>query len=113
MNEQVTMVPNPATPNACVQFDPDVCIGCNICVENCRMDVLMPNPVKKQPPIVLYPDECWFCGCCVEDCPSEGAIRMVHPLNQGISVNWLRKETGHRFNLGLYQQLPGDDTDCD
>lgn len=108
MVPNVYMVPNPAPPNACVQFDPDICNGCNNCVENCRTDVLMPNPEKKQPPIVLYPDECWYCGCCVEDCPREGAIHMVHPLNQSISVNWVRKKTGRRFNLGLNQHLTMD-----
>jgi len=44
MNEKVYMVPNPTTPNEAIQFDEEICNGCNFCVDNCRTDVLMPNP---------------------------------------------------------------------
>ena len=101
MKEKVYMVPNPTTPNEAIQFDEDICNGCNFCVDICRTDVLMPNPEKSKPPILLYPDECWYCGCCVEDCPRPGAIKMVHALNQSIVVNWKRKETGKLYRLGM------------
>jgi NADH-quinone oxidoreductase subunit F len=52
-----------------------------------------------EPPLLLYPDECWFCGTCVEECPADGAIRMVHPMNQ--IVGWKRKETGELFRAGM------------
>jgi len=93
MSNKVYMVPNPPTPNKAVEFDPEICNGCNLCVDICRSDVMMPNPEKKKPPIVLYPDECWFCGCCVEECNHPGAIKMLHPLNQSIVVSWKRKDT--------------------
>jgi len=105
MNETY-MVPSPPTPNRAVAFDADVCIGCNRCVEICRSDVLMPNPEKAKPPIVLYPDECWYCGTCVLECPCPGAITMLHPLNQSISVIWKRKATGERFRLGMRNPPP-------
>ena len=40
MNEKVYMTPNPPTPNRALAFDPEVCNGCNRCVEACRSDVL-------------------------------------------------------------------------
>ena len=93
------MIPNPATPGSAVVIDPEICKGCNICVEVCRSHVFLPNRDKGKPPVVLYPDECWFCGCCVEHCSLEGALRMEHPLNQ--RVGWKRKETGEYFRIGM------------
>jgi len=81
------MVPNPPTPNKVLAFDKDICIGCNRCVE--------------KEPIVMYPEECWFCGGCVEECPAPGAITLVHPTQQRISVNWKRRDTGELFRLGM------------
>ena len=101
MNRKTYMVPNPLTPNRAIDFDAEICTGCNQCVEICRSDVLMPNPESKRPPIVLYPDECWYCGTCVLECNRPGAIIMLHPLHQSISVLWKRKATGENFRLGM------------
>ena len=47
-----------------VDFNPDICDGCNRCVEVCQVDILIPNPEKRKPPIVAFPGECWLlCGC--------------------------------------------------
>ena len=104
MDNKAYMVPNPMTPCRAVIIDPKLCIGCNQCVEVCRTDVLVPNPEKGKPPILLYPDECWFGGCCVEPCPVQGAIKMVHPLNQ--RIGWKRKETGEYFRIGMKNPPP-------
>jgi len=106
MSEKVFMVPNPPTPNKAVEFETTICQGCNLCVEVCPDDVMMPNPEKKKPPIVLYPEECWYCGVCVEGCPKPGAIRMLHPTSQRISVNWKRKDTDELFHLGMKNPPP-------
>jgi NAD-dependent dihydropyrimidine dehydrogenase PreA subunit len=106
MSEKVYMTPNPPTPNRALEFNHDFCNGCNRCVEACRNDVMMPNPQKKRPPLVLYPDECWFCGCCVEECPRTGAITLFHPMGQGISISWKRKETGEVFRLEMKNPPP-------
>jgi NAD-dependent dihydropyrimidine dehydrogenase PreA subunit len=95
------MLPNPPTPNRAVDFDPEICVGCNACAGICRSDVLMPNPEKGKPPIVLYPDECWYCGTCVLECKRPGAIKLVHPMNQAVSVVWKRKSTGKSYRLGM------------
>ncbi len=89
--------PNPPTPGRPVLFSPELCNGCNTCVEVCQMDVLIPNPQSGTPPIILFPDECWYCGSCVEHCPSRGAIRLNHPLMQ--RVRWKRKATGEHFRV--------------
>jgi NAD-dependent dihydropyrimidine dehydrogenase PreA subunit len=106
MSDKVYMIPNPPTPNRAVAYDPEICNGCNSCVDVCPTDVLMPNPEPEQPPIVLYPEECWYCGGCVEECPTPGAIVMLHPTSQRISVNWKRKATGELFRLGMKNPPP-------
>jgi NAD-dependent dihydropyrimidine dehydrogenase PreA subunit len=104
MDNKAYMVPNPATPCLPVRIDKELCIGCNICTDQCRVDVMVRNPEKGGPPIVLYPDECWFCGTCVEDCPVPGAIRLEHPLT--MRVGWKRKETGELFRMGMKDPPP-------
>lgn len=95
--EKIYASPNIVTPNRPVIFNPDVCTGCNKCVEVCQMDVFIPNPENGKPPIVLYPDECWYAGCCVAECPEPGAIKLNHPLQQ--RVRWKRKATGEYFRV--------------
>ena len=70
-------------------FDPEICNGCNLCIEVCQVDVLSPNPEKGKPPVVLYPGECWYCGCCVDVCPRSGAIELRVPLAN--RVHWKPK----------------------
>jgi len=106
MTEKVFMVPNPPTPNRAVAFDPGICQGCNCCVDVCPTDVLMPNPEPGDPPVVLYPEECWYCGGCVEECPCHGAITLMHPTSQRISINWKRKDTGELFRIGMKTPPP-------
>lgn len=106
IKDKVYMLPNQPTPNRAITFDPEICIGCNACVNICRCDVLMPNPEKKKPPIILYPDECYYCGCCVTECQYPGAITMNWPSQQRISVNWKRKDTGEFFRLGMKNPPP-------
>lgn len=95
--EAVYAIPNVPTPNRPVIFNPEVCNGCNICVEMCQMDVLIPNPEEGKPPIILYPDECWYEGDCVCDCPRPGAIKLNHPLR--MRVRWKRKDTGEHLRV--------------
>ncbi|MCP4725028.1 MAG: 4Fe-4S dicluster domain-containing protein [bacterium] len=80
-----------------LKFDPEICNGCNLCIEICQVDIMLPNPVKKKPPIVAFPGECWYCGSCVSVCPKPGAIELRSTLIN--SVHWKRKETGEDFYL--------------
>ncbi len=72
-------------------IDPELCTGCNLCLEVCQVDLMLPNPEKGGPPILRYPEECWYEGSCVDACPVPGAIRLVHPPAN--RVNWKPKES--------------------
>jgi ferredoxin len=87
--KKLNALPNLVTPNRQAVFNPDICIGCNRCVEVCQVDVYIPNPVKGDPPIILHPDEC------------PGAINFNWPLQQRGS--WKDKVTGkvHRDNVAF------------
>ncbi len=89
--EKVFAIPNVPTPNMPAIIDPDVCIGCNKCVEICPIDVYIPNPKKGDPPIILHAEECWYCGSCANDCPT-GALKFNWPLP--LKPRWRNKETG-------------------
>ena len=111
MNEEIVPMTYPAytvytypsvsTCGQSVVIDPDVCNGCNRCVEVCQMDCFAPNQEKGKPPYLLYPDECWRCGVCVAECPlaDKGAIRYQWPL--AYRFRWKRKDTGEHFRLGM------------
>ncbi len=92
--EKIYILPNVSTPNRPVIRNPEICNGCNTCVEVCQVDVYVPNPKKGKPPITLHPDECWYCGCCVNECPrlEKGAIEFNWPLQQ--KGYFKRKDTG-------------------
>jgi len=94
---KVFILPNVTTPNRPVIRNPEICNGCNTCVDVCQIDVYLPNPEKGKPPITLHPDECWYCGCCVNECPrlSMGAIKFNWPLQQ--RGFFKRKDTGEIF----------------
>lgn len=82
-----------------ILFNPDLCTGCNRCVEICQVDLFIPNPESGKSPIVLYPDECWYCGCCVMECPKEGAIKL-NPLLMN-NVYWKRKSSGKKDDINF------------
>ncbi len=90
------MTPEPATSPP-LTFDSDICIGCNICVDVCQVDIMLPNPEVGEPPILVYPSECWYDGSCVSACPEPGAITLNSMA--GRSVCFRRKETGEEFHV--------------
>lgn len=104
VENEAYLVANQPAPGQAIYIDPELCIGCNQCIEYCRSDVMVPHPEEGRPPIVLYPDECWFGGTCMEPCPVPGAIEMEHPLNQRVA--WKRKETGEYFRIGMKNPPP-------
>ena len=95
--EKVYALPNVITPSSPVIFNPEICKGCNTCVEVCQIDVFIPNSEKGKPPIILHPDECWYDGCCVDMCPNPGAIKINWPLLQ--RAFYKHKATGEVFRV--------------
>ncbi len=47
MNNTAYMVPNPATPCQPIRIDPELCIGCYRCADQCRVDVMIRNSAKE------------------------------------------------------------------
>jgi NAD-dependent dihydropyrimidine dehydrogenase PreA subunit len=90
--KEIFALPNIVGPANPVIFNPDICNGCNTCVEVCQIDVFIPNPEEGKPPVILHPDECWYGGCCVNECPRPGAIRFNWPVQQ--RAYWKDKATG-------------------
>ena len=48
--KKIYALPNIVTPNQPVIFNPEVCNGCNHCLEVCQVDVYIPNWDKGKPP---------------------------------------------------------------
>ena len=92
--------------NEPIEFDENVCIGCNKCIEACMNDVFLPHPEKGKPPAVMHPDECWYCGCCVMECPllDKEAIKVKWPIKT--QLRWKRKETGEHCRVGMADPPP-------
>ena len=95
--QKVFALPNVVTLSKPVIFNPEVCNGCNRCVEVCPIDVYIPNYEKGKSPLILHADECWYCGTCVNECPLPGAVKFNFPLQQ--RGFWKRKATGKLFRV--------------
>ena len=75
------------------------CIGCGLCVKNCRFNAL--KMVGKKPK--LNPFLCEGCGACEIICP-QGAIKLKPVKNGEIRV----KQTKYGFHLISGQLFPGE-----
>ncbi len=98
-------MPSFSGPCRVLKFDADKCVGCNLCVDACTLDVMIPNPEPGLEPIVVFAEECWFCGGCVQECP-HGAITLIFPAKQRISTIFKRKDTGEEFRIGQKKPMP-------
>lgn len=78
MQAQRSGVPMLAASGYMAAVDPDLCLGCETCVEYCQFDALrMPEFV-----VTVNPDNCMGCGVCVEKCPN-GALSLQRAAHKG------------------------------
>lgn len=68
------------------RIDQKLCNGCEICLNNCTMDVIRMDD-KSQKAIIKYPEECICCAYCELDCP-EGAIYVSPERSSPVLVAW-------------------------
>jgi NAD-dependent dihydropyrimidine dehydrogenase PreA subunit len=93
-SSQAFAIPEPISSEP-LTFDREICIGCNLCVDICQVDIMLPNPEVGEPPIVVYPGECWYDGSCVSACPEPGAITLNSMAAK--RVHFRRKASGADF----------------
>ncbi len=66
-------VPVPEGFRGKLQYDPEKCIGCQLCVRVCPTQTIKFLPEEKK--IAFWVGRCVFCSQCVEVCPT-GALQM-------------------------------------
>ncbi|MFC2014875.1 FAD-dependent oxidoreductase [Chloroflexota bacterium] len=73
MNNEAFLVPNPVTPCQSIRIDPELCISCYRCADQCRTDVLIRNSPKEG-----------GIARCEESCPAGENIRWTtYYINKG------------------------------
>lgn len=68
------------------RIDQELCNGCEICVNNCTMDVIRMDEKSKKA-VIKYPEDCICCAYCELDCP-EGAIYVSPERFSPVLVAW-------------------------
>lgn len=56
--------------------DVNKCIGCQMCIDICPMDVFRYNSELKKS-VIAYPDNCQSCAQCFYNCPT-GSLKMAN-----------------------------------
>ena len=68
------------------RIDQELCNGCEICVNNCTMDVIRMDEKGKKA-VIKYPEDCICCAYCELDCPKE-AIYVAPERSSPVLVAW-------------------------
>ena len=68
------------------RIDQELCNGCEICVNNCTMDVIRMDETSKKA-IIKYPEDCICCAFCELDCPKK-AIHVSPERSSSVLVAW-------------------------
>jgi len=86
--------------------DPEICIGCETCVERCQMEALSMEDER----VVLNADRCIGCGLCVSTCPS-GALTLIRkPIDRQPEVP-KNQMAAHAMRAKLRASAKADLTD--
>ena len=79
--------------------DPEVCVGCESCIEFCQFDALTLEPAD--PYIQINDTRCVGCGVCVPVCP-DGALKLIRrPDDEILSIpethdDWMQERADSR-----------------
>lgn len=79
--------------------DPDMCAGCETCIEFCQFDALSLEPVD--PYIQISETRCVGCGVCVPVCPDDALTLVRRPEDEVLKVpathdDWLKERADAR-----------------
>ncbi|MBR6404887.1 MAG: 4Fe-4S binding protein [Lachnospiraceae bacterium] len=58
-----------------IEFDPDRCVGCQMCYKACFVDVIRWDAENRKP-VFKYVEDCEHCFCCMSVCRRD-AIRVI------------------------------------
>jgi len=64
------------TNNYRASVDPDLCSGCELCIERCQMAAIRVNEEQLS---IIDIDRCIGCGLCVTTCPEEALSMVLKP----------------------------------
>ena len=60
-----------------ISFDPEKCIGCGTCIDNCNAGAL-----SRDNPFFVNRDACTSCFACVQECPAGALVRIGREITQ-------------------------------
>jgi len=67
------------------RIDPELCVGCGICVDTCIMDVIRMEEADHKA-VIKYANDCMTCFCCELECPAKAisvSTQVKPPLSWG------------------------------
>ena len=76
-----------------VEYDSEVCIGCNVCIDRCQMNAITTN----DPIVSVDKDQCIGCGLCVSTCPTNALTlkrkpeKDLHQISETFQDHWYKK----------------------